>query len=107
MSRLLGTECLGHVRVYGSGADSMYVFSVHRLVTGAANIFSPSVAPRLGIPVDQEALSSVTRGLVGDTAFAVLPQISKEQTFALSFFFQLVSGIPSSSTTTRLGTDRL
>ncbi|KAL1984517.1 hypothetical protein VTN96DRAFT_9017 [Rasamsonia emersonii] len=47
------------------------------------------LAPRLGLPVDQEALSSVTRGLVGDTSFAVLPQISKEQTFALTFFFQL------------------
>lgn len=38
MSRLLGTKCLGHVRVYGSGADSTYVFSDHRLVIGAANI---------------------------------------------------------------------
>jgi alpha-1,3-glucosyltransferase len=50
-----------------------------------------TVAPRLGLPINHEALTSVTRGLVGDTSFAVLPEISKEQTFALTFLFQLVS----------------
>lgn len=34
------------------------------------------VAPRLGLAVKTEALNSVTRGLVGDTSFAVLPEIS-------------------------------
>lgn len=34
------------------------------------------VAPHLGLPVKTEALNSVTRGLVGDTTFAVLPEIS-------------------------------
>lgn len=48
------------------------------------------VAPRLGIPVKTEALNSVTRGLVGDTTFAILPEITKEHTFLLTFFFQLV-----------------
>ncbi|KAL4892285.1 glycosyl transferase [Aspergillus ambiguus] len=46
--------------------------------------------PRLGLPVNQDALSSVTRGLVGDTAFAVLPEVTKEHTFALTFLFQLL-----------------
>ncbi|KAH8696698.1 glucosyltransferase [Talaromyces proteolyticus] len=46
--------------------------------------------PRLGLLVDYEARQSVTRGLVGDSSFAVLPQISKEQTFALTFIFQLL-----------------
>lgn len=49
------------------------------------------MAPRLGLPVNQDALNSVTRGLVGDTSFAVLPEVTSEQTFLLTFLFQLVS----------------
>ncbi|KAL4939291.1 hypothetical protein BDV06DRAFT_199193 [Aspergillus oleicola] len=49
-----------------------------------------ALAPRLGLPVNHEALSSVTRGLVGDTSFAVLPEVSKEHTFALTLLFQLL-----------------
>lgn len=48
------------------------------------------LAPRLGLPINHDALTSVTRGLVGDTSFAVLPEITKEQTFALTFLFQLL-----------------
>ncbi|OQE27217.1 hypothetical protein PENSTE_c004G03860 [Penicillium steckii] len=48
------------------------------------------LAPRLGLSVNQDALSSVTRGLVGDTSFAVLPEITSEQTFLLTFIFQLI-----------------
>jgi alpha-1,3-glucosyltransferase len=48
------------------------------------------VGPRLGLFVNYEAAQSVTRGLVGDSSFAVLPQITKEYTFGLTFFFQLV-----------------
>lgn len=50
-----------------------------------------SVAPRLGLPVNEVALNSVTRGLVGDTSFAILPNVTKEKTFALTFIFQVVS----------------
>jgi alpha-1,3-glucosyltransferase len=46
------------------------------------------VAPRLGLHVNQAALQSVTRGLVGDTAFAVLPDIPPRTTFILTVFFQ-------------------
>jgi alpha-1,3-glucosyltransferase len=35
-----------------------------------------------------EALQSVTRGLVGDTAFAVLPEITPRICFVLTLFFQ-------------------
>lgn len=49
-----------------------------------------AVAPRLGLPVNQDALASVTRGLVGDTSFAVLPEVTKEHTFILTLIFQLV-----------------
>ncbi|KAI1927940.1 glycosyl transferase [Ophidiomyces ophidiicola] len=52
-------------------------------------LFIP-VAPRIGIPLNFDALVSVTRGLVGDTSFAILPEIKKEHTFALTLFFQLV-----------------
>lgn len=46
------------------------------------------VAPKVGLPVDQAALNSVTRGLVGDSSFAVLPNISPKTTFLLTLFFQ-------------------
>ena len=49
------------------------------------------VAPRFGIPVKLDALNSVTRGLVGDTSFAILPEISPNLTFILTFLFQLAS----------------
>ncbi|KAI0901951.1 glycosyltransferase family 57 protein [Annulohypoxylon nitens] len=48
------------------------------------------VAPRLGLPVKQEAINSVTRGLVGDTAFAVLPEITPRICFALTLIFQAI-----------------
>lgn len=49
-----------------------------------------AVAPRLGLPVKAEALNSVTRGLVGDTAFAVLPDISPRMCFILTLLFQII-----------------
>ncbi|KAK7431804.1 glycosyl transferase [Neonectria magnoliae] len=48
------------------------------------------LAPRLGLAVNEGALHSVTRGLVGDTAFAVLPEISPKMCFALTLFFQVL-----------------
>ena len=48
------------------------------------------VAPRLGLYVDRTAINSVTRGLVGDTAFAVLPEITPRTTFVLTLIFQLL-----------------
>ncbi|KAI9037838.1 dolichyl-P-Glc:Glc1Man(9)GlcNAc(2)-PP-dolichol alpha-1,3-glucosyltransferase ALG8 [Aspergillus affinis] len=48
------------------------------------------LAPRLGLTVNQEALASVTRGLVGDSSFAVLPEVTKEHTFILTLLFQLL-----------------
>ncbi|KAM0451656.1 hypothetical protein ACHAPV_009895 [Trichoderma viride] len=45
-------------------------------------------APKLGLPINAEALNSVTRGLVGDTAFAVLPEISPRTCLALTLLSQ-------------------
>lgn len=48
------------------------------------------MAPKLGLAVKAEALESVTRGLVGDTAFAVLPEITPRTCFLLTLFFQML-----------------
>ena len=52
------------------------------------------VAPKLGLSVDQTALNSVTRGLVGGSSFAVLPNVSPTITFALTLLFQMVRWSP-------------
>jgi hypothetical protein len=49
------------------------------------------VAPYLGLDVDREAINSVTRGLVGDTSFAVLPEVVPLACFLLTVGFQVVS----------------
>jgi alpha-1,3-glucosyltransferase len=46
-------------------------------------------APYLKLPIKHEAINSVTRGLVGDTSFAVLPDITPRQTFILTIASQL------------------
>lgn len=51
------------------------------------------VAPYLGLKVDREAVNSVTRGLVGDSAFAVLPDVPPLACFVLTLVFQIVSGV--------------
>lgn len=52
-----------------------------------------TVAPYLKLPVQQGAVNSVTRGLVGDTAFAVLPDITPRMTFVLTLMAQIVRGV--------------
>jgi alpha-1,3-glucosyltransferase len=47
------------------------------------------LAPYLHLPVNHSALHSVTRGLVGDTSFAVLPEITPRMTFLLTLATQL------------------
>jgi alpha-1,3-glucosyltransferase len=62
-----------------------YQYSKFRAVTNF-----DLVAPRLGLAVNQDAVNSVTRGLVGDTSFAVLPEITARMTFVLTLFFQII-----------------
>ena len=50
-----------------------------------------ALAPRLRLPVDEQAIQSVTRGLVGDTSFAVLPNVTPQHCFGLTLAFQLVA----------------
>lgn len=48
-------------------------------------------APYLNLDVDSEALKSVTRGLVGDTTFAVLPNVTPPLCFSLTLAFQAIA----------------
>ena len=48
-------------------------------------------APYVGLKVDETAVNSVTRGLVGDTSFAVLPEITAQQCFGLTLAFQTIA----------------
>ncbi|EME83808.1 glycosyltransferase family 57 protein [Pseudocercospora fijiensis CIRAD86] len=47
------------------------------------------LAPHLKLPVNADAVNSVTRGLVGDTNFAVLPDIPPRLTFVLTLAAQI------------------
>lgn len=49
------------------------------------------IAKRLGWALKEEALGSMTRGFVGDTKFAVLPQIDAIHTLIITVIAQLVS----------------
>ena len=50
-----------------------------------------ALAPRLELPINEQAVQSVTRGLVGDTSFAVLPNVTPEHCFGLTLTFQLIA----------------
>ena len=75
---------------------ALYSFTDRVLIFGMRTTYSRVpwlillVAPKLGMSVDASALNSVTRGLVGDTAFAVLPEVTPRMTFLLTILFQLV-----------------
>ena len=45
------------------------------------------------LPINAEAVNSVTRGLVGDTSFAVLPENTPRMTFILTLSAQSVSDV--------------
>ncbi|KAK2626005.1 hypothetical protein QTJ16_004267 [Diplocarpon rosae] len=46
--------------------------------------------PYLKLPINADAINSVTRGLVGDTSFAVLPPVTARTTFFLTLLFQVI-----------------
>ena len=49
------------------------------------------VAPALSLEIkNQKAVSSLTRGLVGDSSFAILPEITSGMTFIITLISQLV-----------------
>lgn len=65
---------------WAPNAWAMYSFTDRVLI---------ALAPYLKLKVNSEALQSVTRGLVGDTSFAVLPNITPAQCFGLTLAFQV------------------
>ncbi|KAI8997743.1 glycosyltransferase family 57 protein [Pilobolus umbonatus] len=59
------------------------------LYAGADRIFI-IVGKKLGWDLNEEAITSMTRGYVGDTQFAVLPTVSALHTLLLTVFVQLI-----------------
>jgi alpha-1,3-glucosyltransferase len=45
----------------------------------------------LGLEVRESGVESTSRGLVGDTSFAILPNIKPIHTFAITIAFQMVN----------------
>ncbi|KAI9801102.1 MAG: glycosyl transferase [Piccolia ochrophora] len=89
---LLRAYCLGR-----KSAFDVRLGNVLKLGTSVVGVFGVAfgpfiywVAPRLGLKVDDAAINSVTRGLVGDSSFAILPDITPQTTFALTLLFQLI-----------------
>lgn len=74
-----------------SFADRLLIYRKSLGLSLFAALMNP-VAPRLGLKVDPEAVNSVTRGLVGDSSFAVLPDVPPVACFFLTLAFQVVSG---------------
>jgi alpha-1,3-glucosyltransferase len=73
-----------------SFTDRILIFSMLPFPLIPNPLTNATVAPRLNLPVNEEALTSVTRGLVGDTSFAVLPEVTARTTFALTLLFQII-----------------
>lgn len=75
-----------------SFTDRVLIYrTLHKYVTLLSYANMISVAPRLGLTVNQDAVNSVTRGLVGDSSFAVLPDIVPLTCFLLTLGTQIVS----------------
>ena len=87
LSCLLGAKHMGHVFFHRPNLDLRYVVHYGHCCCSA---YQTQVAPRLGLAVNQDAIDSLTRGLVGDTSFAVLPEITARTTFMLTLFFQII-----------------
>lgn len=49
-----------------------------------------ALAPHFNIVVRQEAINSLTRGLIGDVVFGILPNITPMTTFIITCFFQMI-----------------
>jgi len=73
-----------------SFTDRVLIYSMASYPSQLYDTDKTVVAPRLGLSVNQDAINSVTRGLIGDTSFAVLPEVTARTTFVLTLFFQIV-----------------
>ncbi|KAI9832676.1 MAG: glycosyl transferase [Sarea resinae] len=89
---LLRTYCLQkdsifRIRFANSFKLGVSILSVFAVALGPYVYWA---APHLGLHINEAAVNSVTRGLVGDTSFAVLPDIPPKATFALTLLFQVI-----------------
>lgn len=59
------------------------------------DLLSDAVAKKTGldISINESAVASTSRGLVGDTVFAVIPNVKPIHTFIITLAFQIVRKI--------------
>jgi hypothetical protein len=88
--RVLGTERMGASHHRRPRAAQVYV--PHRTRSRESSNGLHVVAGKLGIALaaDAPGVASTSRGLVGDTVFAVLPNIKPIHCFAITLAFQTV-----------------
>ena len=91
-SCLLGSKCMG----FGDGnwpcTSSAYAFTFFFVRVSALISSLFTVVRRFGADfmVNQQGVVSTSRGLVGDTTFAVLPTVKPIHTFVITIAFQMV-----------------
>ncbi|CAB5386350.1 unnamed protein product [Rhizophagus irregularis] len=56
---------------------------------------SADLAKLLGWTLNESAIGSITRGLVEDVNFVLLPQVKANHTFILTLIFQMISLVKS------------
>lgn len=91
--RLLGTQLLGISHSIRSYSPSLYVLCLP-LVIALTDVHPSDIVAKktgLGIPINQSGVASTSRGLVGDTVFAVIPNVKPIHTFTITLMFQSVS----------------
>jgi alpha-1,3-glucosyltransferase len=59
--------------------------------TNRTGVYAPSASGRFALSINEAALASSSRGLIGDTAFVVLPRIEPRTCFAITLAFNIVS----------------
>lgn len=89
-SCILGAQCLGSGYSFGSSSPEGYVVSqtcCHRADSWTAVASRGQLS---GLNVNTSGVASTSRGLVGDTVFAVIPAVKPIHTFAITVAFQTV-----------------
>jgi alpha-1,3-glucosyltransferase len=72
-----------------SFADRLLIYRAPPPPFSPCPSLTPIVAPYLHLPLDATAIPTLTRGLVGNTSFAVLPAITPHTTLLLTILTQL------------------
>jgi hypothetical protein len=59
----------------------------------------------VGLAVNESGVASTSRGLVGDTVFAVIPNIKPAHTFIITIIFQMVRKTAQLACLSDIGSD--